>query len=102
MVTRKTSFKLQALSLLFGGLIALSTLQAGCTDDQDLCHVFCDKAASCLGCGGTTADIDQCRQQCVSLSIDEKKSLSDCAQDCYNIRACPALAAHPKLNPCKP
>jgi len=95
-------FRTMALTLLFAGMVTLSCFQPGCTDDQDLCHVFCDKAASCLGCGGATAHIDQCRQQCVSLSIDEKKGLSDCAQDCYNIRACPALTAHPQLNPCKP
>ena len=89
---RWTGIALVALSLGMG-------FGAGaCTDDQDACREFCRMATECLGCGAT-ADVDQCRSQCESLSIEEKKALANCAQDCANVRACPTFQAHPELNP---
>lgn len=82
-------------------LLVLSAFFCGCNDEKDLCREFCRKAAECLGCGGTTADIDGCKSTCVSLSVDEKKALSDCAADCPNMRACQYFMTYPNLNPCR-
>ncbi len=91
-------FVIAVLTALFLGLVAGGT--AGCQDDQDACREFCRMAAECLECGAT-ADVDRCRSRCEDLSIEEKKSLAGCAQDCANVRACPAFQAHPELNPCR-
>ena len=79
---------------------ALAFFGSGCQDDQDACRAFCRIAADCLRCG-PAADVDQCRDRCEALSIDEKKALGDCATDCANVRACPVFQAHPDLNPCR-
>jgi len=72
-----------------------------CTDDKDACKVFCDEAAKCLECGGPTADLDRCYDVCINLTIEEKKSLSNCATDCVNMRSCWAFTTYPDLNPCR-
>jgi hypothetical protein len=88
------------LALALGGLLLATT--ATCTDDQDLCKAFCQQAAECLECGGTTANLDRCYDVCSNdLTIEEKKGLSSCTQDCANMRSCPAFTAHPDLNPCR-
>jgi hypothetical protein len=74
---------------------------SGCTDEQDICKAFCRKAAECLQCG-STANLERCQSVCVDMSIDDKKALGDCTEDCMIMRTCPAFTQHPDLNPCRP
>ena len=77
----------------------LGALSAGCFDESDACRAYCEKAAECLDCGGNIS-LDQCQNQCLDLSIDEKKALGDCATDCPNIYACRDLTGFQPPTPC--
>lgn len=86
-----------ALVALFP-LMALS--QGGCYDDSDACRDFCEMAANCLHCGGNVS-LTQCKDECVALSIDQKKALATCAKDCPNMYACEQMVGFPPPNPCE-
>lgn len=96
--TIKTVFRVALFSV---ALALASSGLSGCTDEQDLCKAFCMKAAECLQCG-STANLERCQNTCVNLSVDDKKALSDCTENCMIMMTCPQFTRHPDLNPCRP
>ena len=80
-------------------LPALSLGQASCYGEADACRDFCEMAANCLDCGGNIS-LDQCKNECLSLSINQKKALANCAKDCLNIYACEQMVGFRPPNPC--
>lgn len=84
------------LVLFFG---ALGVAISGCFDESDACRAYCEKAAECLDCGGNVS-LEQCQNDCMDLSIDQKKKLGDCATDCANIYACRDLTGFQPPTPC--
>lgn len=77
----------------------LGVVASGCYDESDACTDYCEMAAGCLDCGGNIS-LDQCRDECVALSISQQRALSNCAKDCPNVLACQQMVGFPPPSPC--
>ncbi len=85
---------------VLGLLASLLVTTPGCYDESDACRDYCDQAAQCMGCGSTTESLARCRDECVAHTIAEQKALANCAKDCANFAACPAIVGFTPPNPC--
>lgn len=90
-------YRLIVLAAAFCGVLATAP---ACTDESDACRAYCDQAADCLNCPASTASLQRCQDECVARTFSEQKKLANCAKDCANFSACPAIVGFNPPNPC--